>query len=191
MTHLRRISPSTVIAIAALALAMSGTAVAAGALITSSDQVAPDVLDGRHVKAHSVPKDDLEDVYLRVRVDRFGNVIGEDNDGTAVREQLGTYRVTFSSEAQTGGGPRQPRDLTNCAVTATPTSYGELNLPLEPQEELGPTTLTVKRKTPPGYVSIPQLGPASVRVQSLKPRMYNGHFGWMGKDTSFDVIVVC
>ena len=191
MTPLRRISPSTAIAIAALVLAMSGTAVAAGALITSSDQVAPDVIDGRHVKAHSVPTDDLDDVYLRVRVDRFGNVIGEDNDGTAVREQLGTYRVTFDSEAQTGAGPRRPRDLTNCAVTATPTYNGELNLPYEPQEVVGPTTLQVTRKTPPGYVSIPQLGPASVRVQSLKPRSYNGQFGWMGKDHSFDVIVVC
>ena len=33
-------------------------------------------------------------------------------------------------------------------------------------------------RTPPGYVSIPQLGPASVRV-------------WVGEDHAFDVIVVC
>ncbi len=191
MPRLPRSSASIALAIVALVLAGGGTAVAAGALITSSDQIASDVVDGRHVRSHSVPTDDLEDVYLRVRVDRFGNTIGDDNDGTVVREQLATYRVTFDSEAATGTGPRRPRDITDCAVTATPTYNGELDLPMEPQEVPGPTTLQVTRKTPPGYVGIPQLGPASVRVQSFKPRVYNGHFDWMGKDHAFDVIVVC
>jgi hypothetical protein len=63
---------------------MSGTALPASAVITSSDQVAAVVIDGHHVRQHSLTKDDVEDVYLRVRVDAAGNVIGEGNDGTAV-----------------------------------------------------------------------------------------------------------
>jgi hypothetical protein len=150
---------------------MSGTALPASAVITSSDQVAAVVIDGHHVRQHSLTKDDVEDVYLRVRVDAAGNVIGEGNDGTAVREQLATYRVTFNSEALDGSSPRGPRDLSNCAVTATPTMTGMENVPYQPQEVLGPTTLIVTRKTLPGLNSIPPLGPNSVRVQSLKPRV--------------------
>ena len=192
MHHLRKLTPSTAVAIAALVLAMSGTALAAGAIITSPDQVATGVINGQHVQQHSLAKDDLADVYMRVRVNPQGNPIGDRNDGTAVREQIGTYRVTFNSEAATGTGPRQPRDLSDCAVTATPNRTDMDTVPYQPEEQPGPTTLDVTRKTPPGLNNIPQLGPASVRVHSLKPTLFSsGYYGWRGKDTAFDVIVVC
>src|SRR4051794_4765618 len=96
----RRLSPSTIIATAALVAATAGTAAAAAPLITDPSQIAPGVITGLHIKQQAIGKADLHDPYLRIKVNANGTLNGARNDSGApnVRKvSTGTYDVTFNS----------------------------------------------------------------------------------------------
>ena len=102
----RRLSPSLILATAALVAASGGTAIAAGELITRADQIAPGVIDGDHIRPHSVAKGDLQHPTLRLRVTSNGALFGDPSDATAKRDSLGVYVVTFNRDAIDGGSRR-------------------------------------------------------------------------------------
>ena len=96
MNPLRRIfTPSFGVAVAALAVAVGGTAVA-------TTQIAGP---------------DTPETVLRMRVTKDGKLIGNHNDGTVKKAGVGIYDITFSA-GPTGG--KLPLDLQDCAIFATP-----------------------------------------------------------------------
>jgi hypothetical protein len=80
---------------AALVVAMVGTALAAGE-IAGSDQ---------------------PETVLRMRVTKDGKTIGNHNDGTVKKAGVGIYDITFNTGPT---GSKVPLDLTDCAIFATP-----------------------------------------------------------------------
>ena len=109
-------------AAAALIAAGGGTAVAAGEVITRGDQIAPAVIDGGHIKSHSIARADEQHPTLRLRVRAEGGLFGDPRDGKVQRLGIGSYAITFDLAAITDviGRPRNPRWLDDCAVVATP-----------------------------------------------------------------------
>jgi len=107
---------------AAVLVASGGTALAAGELITRGDQIAPNVIDGGHVKAHSIARTDQEHASLRLRVTASGGTFGDASDATVERFETGGYFVRFDRTAiiDEVAAPRNPRWLDDCAVVATP-----------------------------------------------------------------------
>ena len=96
MNPLRHIfTPSFGVAVAALAVAVGGTAVA-------TTQIAGP---------------DTPETVLRMRVTKDGKLIGNHNDGTVKKAGVGIYDITFSA-GPTGG--KLPLDLQDCAIFATP-----------------------------------------------------------------------
>ena len=92
MLALRRLaSPSIAVALAALVVALGGTALAAGA-------------------------DDAPETVLKLRVAKDGKLIGTDNDGTVKKAGVGLYDITFDNPT----GSKVPLDLERCAILATP-----------------------------------------------------------------------
>ena len=89
------LNPSFAVALAALVVAMGGTALAAGE-ITGSD--APETV-------------------LKLRVAKDGTLIGTDNDGTVKKAGVGIYEITFDTGPTSS---KLPLDLENCSVFATP-----------------------------------------------------------------------
>ena len=89
------LTPPVAVAAAAIAVALGGTAMAAGD-ITGSD--APETV-------------------LKLRVTKDGKLIGNNNDGTVKKAGVGIYDITFSA-GPTGG--KLPLDLESCAIVATP-----------------------------------------------------------------------
>jgi hypothetical protein len=89
------LSPSFVVALAALVVAMGGTALAAGE-ITGSD--APETV-------------------LKMRVTKEGQLIGTHNDGTVKKAGVGIYEITFNTGPT---GSKLPLNLDDCAIMATP-----------------------------------------------------------------------
>jgi hypothetical protein len=89
------LSPSFVVALAALVVAMGGTALAAGE-ITGSD--APETV-------------------LKMRVAKDGKAIGTSNDGTVKKAGVGIYDITFDTGPT---GSKIPLNLDDCAIMATP-----------------------------------------------------------------------
>jgi hypothetical protein len=89
------LNPSFAVALAALVVAMGGTALAAGE-ITGSD--APETV-------------------LKLRVAKDGTLIGTDNDGTVKKAGVGVYEITFDTGPT---GSKLPLDVENCSVFATP-----------------------------------------------------------------------
>jgi hypothetical protein len=89
------LNPSFAVALAALVVAMGGTALAAGE-ITGSD---------------------TPETVLQLRVAKDGKLIGTDNDGTVKKAGVGIYEITFSTGPT---GSKIPLDLERCAVFATP-----------------------------------------------------------------------
>jgi hypothetical protein len=79
---------------AALVIAMGGTALAAGE-ITGSDQ---------------------PETVLKMRVTKDGKLIGADNDGTVKKAGVGLYDITFETGPT---GSKIPLDLEECAIFAT------------------------------------------------------------------------
>jgi hypothetical protein len=92
---MRLISPSFAVAVAALVVALGGSAVAAGQIIGS----------------------DSPETVLRMRVTKDGKVIGTHNDGTVKKAGVGIYDITFSAGP---AGGKLPLDLESCAIVATP-----------------------------------------------------------------------
>jgi hypothetical protein len=107
---------------AAVLVASGGTALAAGELITRGDQIAPNVIDGGHVKAHSLARTDQQHSSLRLRVTASGGTFGDASDATVERFETGGYFVRFDRTAiiDEVAAPRNPRWLDDCAVVATP-----------------------------------------------------------------------
>lgn len=168
-----RLSPSTLIATAALVAAMGGTAVAAGEVITRPDQVADDVVESRHVRAGAVSRSDLERPYFHVRVSKEGQLIGSGNDGTVQRVGVtspipGVYDVRFRN----GGKAGLPVD--NCAITATPMGN-------EPERTVG--IFRNPSNGPPGTVRF--------LWRTFKINNDGETFTSKLEDTAFDVIAVC
>ena len=91
----RLLSPAFAVALAALVVALGGTAIAAGEI------------DGS----------DAPETVLKMRVTKDGKPIGTHNDGTVKKAGVGIYDITFTTGA-TGG--KLPLDLERCAVVATP-----------------------------------------------------------------------
>ncbi len=90
----RYLNPSFAVALAALVIAMGGTALAAGE-ITGSDQ---------------------PETVLKMRVAKDGKLIGTANDGTVKKAGVGLYEITFKNPTAS----KLPLDLEECAITATP-----------------------------------------------------------------------
>jgi predicted enzyme related to lactoylglutathione lyase len=143
---------TTVLAIATtLVAATGGTAVAAGELITRGDQIAPDVVDGRHIASGGIARTDQQHATLRLRVRIGGGLFGDPGDGTVARSETGVYRIAFNRAVLTDdvAAPRDPRWLDECAVVATP-RVGAVS-PTGSGHEI---TLSTVRSPTPGTVTV-------------------------------------
>ena len=81
-----------VLAVAATVLvACGGTALAAGELITRGDQIAPNVIDGGHVKANSIARTDQQHASLRLRVTASGGTFGDASDAMTPARSTATW----------------------------------------------------------------------------------------------------
>lgn len=121
----RRLSPSFVLAVAALWVALAGTA-AAAVIITSPAQLANGVVTGPKIAKdavaspqlvpHSILQSDERDPTLRARVAANGKIITGDVPGGFAGHVAGSnrYDVTFSS------GDLGPLGLDVCAVAVSP-----------------------------------------------------------------------
>jgi hypothetical protein len=90
---LRRVpTPSFAVALAALVVALGGTAAA------------------------EIAGSDAPETVLKLRVAKDGKLIGTDNDGTVKKAGVGIYDITF----KTPTGSKVPLDLERCAILATP-----------------------------------------------------------------------
>jgi len=168
----RRLSPSTIIATAALVAATAGTAVAAGPLITDPSQIAPGVVNGLHIEQQAIGKADLHDPYLRIKVDSSGTLSGFKNDSGAPNVQkvsTGTYDVTFNSGTLNGSDGTFDETLLskNCAVNA------QARNTVAHTVVSGPTLLR----------------PDTVRVRTVVINNQTALYGAV--DTAFDLIAVC
>jgi hypothetical protein len=128
----KRLSPSTIIATAALVAAMGGTAYAADVIINSPDELGDDVVTQRSTADDAIGTAQLKDravtqlreahPHLRARVAVNGAgqatlLAGDVNTFTGLqRIQKGQVRVTFDTQNTLGAG----RNLSTCALTATP-----------------------------------------------------------------------
>ena len=90
----RYLNPSFAVAVAALVIALGGTAVAAGR---------------SRARTHPRP--------CCMRVTKDGKLIGTHNDGTVKKAGVGIYDITFSTGP---AGSKVPLDLEECAIFATP-----------------------------------------------------------------------
>jgi hypothetical protein len=91
----RLLSPSLAVAVAALVVALGGTAVAAGEIAGS----------------------DGPETVFKMRVTKDGKLIGSGNDGTVKKSGVGIYDITFSAGPT---GSKVPLNLDECAIFATP-----------------------------------------------------------------------
>jgi hypothetical protein len=93
---LRRLfSPSFAVALAALVVALGGTAIAAG----------------------EIPGSDAPETVLKLRVAKDGKLIGTHNDGSIKKAGVGIYDITFDTGPT---GSKIPLDVEQCAIVATP-----------------------------------------------------------------------
>ena len=89
------LTPSFAVALAALVVAMGGTALAAGEIAGS----------------------DTPETVLKMRVTKDGKLIGTHNDGTVKKAGVGIYDITFNT-GPTGG--KIPLNLDDCTIFTTP-----------------------------------------------------------------------
>jgi hypothetical protein len=183
MHHItRRLSPSLIVAIVALFVALAGTA-AAAVIIKNPDELGDNVVTGRatapstlassDILNESILNNDLDHPQLKVRVfsGSLGNTsVFDGSDGTVKRNSLGSYFVTFDASALNANGKTSNDTLLNndCAFTATS------------RDKLAWLT-----------VIGPLAGlPNTVRVDAITPDpAHPGDF--KGIDTSFDIIASC
>ena len=171
-----RLSPTLVLATAALVAASGGSAIAAGELITRAEQIAPGVIDGDHIRPHSIAKTDTQHPTLRLRVTNNGALLRDTGDGTAQRIGIGQYLVRFNRDAIDGGigGPKDPRWLHDCAVIATPRK----SITFGPGSEPG------------AMVSVQPAGdPSAVVVSAFEPNYQLGRSVF--HDTPFEIAAIC
>jgi hypothetical protein len=121
----RRISPSTLIATAALIAATGGTAMAAGEIITSPDQIkngvvtgpklANDAVNQAKIQDRSVAQRDESNPTLRFSVAANGNLITGDMGGSP-QHVAGSNRYDLSFSSSDLG----PNGLNTCAFAVSP-----------------------------------------------------------------------
>ena len=125
MHHItRRLSPSLIVAIAALFVALAGTATAA-VIITSPDQLADgvvtnpklatDAVTGPKIHAHSVAQSDETNPTLRYKVASNGTLITGDT-GSDPQHVAGSNRYDLSFTS----GDLGPNRLDSCAFAVSP-----------------------------------------------------------------------
>lgn len=177
MHHItRRLSPSLIVALMALFVALAGTAVA-DVIISDSSQVANDVIVSGHIKNEGISNVDLKDPQLKLRVTANGTKNGN-GDGTVVRAPLepkGVYDVTFNAPTLNGSTAKEPPDTVlseNCAITATARSAA-------PPPASGVDAA-------PAVFKIRPIGPNTVRVEAFERDSSEGL-----ADTSFDIMASC
>jgi hypothetical protein len=106
MNKLRKsLSPATLIATAAVLIATSGTAIAAGEIITSSNQIANGV----------VQQQDQANPHLRASVDAAGKLRFGGDAAFTQRLSTGHYRVAFRPQSDLNA-----LNLDRCAVVVSP-----------------------------------------------------------------------
>ena len=91
----RLLSPAFAVALAALVVALGGTAIAAGEIAGS----------------------DAPETVLKMRVTKDGKLIGTHNDGTVKKAGVGIYDITFTTGPTSS---KVPLSLDECAIVATP-----------------------------------------------------------------------
>jgi hypothetical protein len=101
----KRLSPSTLIATAALIAATSGTALAAGEIITSTNQIANGV----------VQQQDQANPHLRASVDAAGKLRFGGDAAFTQRLATGHYRVGFRPQSDLNA-----LNLDRCALVVSP-----------------------------------------------------------------------
>ncbi len=179
MHHItRRLSPSLIVAIGALLVALSGTA-AAAVIIDSPDQLGDDVVtlramakksvDGSTIVDDTVSKDDLSSPHLKAQVNSNGSHLGNSDAGLTKRVGEGRYEVTFN---RVGGGEQGAKTVLSrkCAITATPRNTTNVVV------VQGPTTLR------PDTVL--------VRTLSLASQAGGGAL-FEVTDSAFDIVATC
>jgi hypothetical protein len=124
----RRLSPSYVVAFAALFVALAGTATAA-VIIDSPDDIADSVVTGPKLAPNSISSskvitgtignNDLDDPQLKVRATKLGGVL-PDSDGTVEHVGAGEYLVTFQASKLHDAPANNTLLSNNCVFTATP-----------------------------------------------------------------------
>jgi hypothetical protein len=171
----RRLSPSLAVAALALTAATGGTAFAAGELITDPSQIAPRVIDSRHIRPHGIARSNLQRPALRVRVSREAELLGDHNDGTVRKLNTGRYEVTFNTDAvDDATDPKaRPFSLDDCAVVATPRFGGVSTF-----YEHGATLHVLQND-------------AKVTISSTSPVVANGNISYLPTDVAFDVAAIC
>jgi hypothetical protein len=132
MSMLRRIlSPKTMLVSAALVVATAGSAVAAGEIITSTDQIKDSVVTGPKLVDRSVGQRDESNPTLRYSVAANGSLITGDMGGNPQHVAgSGRYDLSFSSS------DLGPLGLDTCAFvvqprfrfTTSPGKNGHLNM---------------------------------------------------------------
>jgi hypothetical protein len=142
------LSPSFMVALAALVVALGGSAVAAGE-ITGSDQ---------------------PETVLKMRISKDGNLIGTDNDGTVKKAGVGIYDVTFDTGPT---GSKVPLNLDTCTIFATPrvetqSPASEVSADVDVQRLGGPRIFVISTRPLPGQNQItPFLTNVSVDVAAI------------------------
>jgi hypothetical protein len=171
MFNLRKhLSASTLIATAAVVIATSGTAIAAGEIITAPNQIANDVISGGHIKQETISNLDLKDPQLKVRVNKDGTRNGA-GDAAVTRTRTGVYEVTFNAGILNGGDGTSTDTVLNenCSINATP--HGALR------------QLFVDGPTPQR--------PNTVIVNTAGLRNTGGAAGFVAEDNAFDITASC
>jgi hypothetical protein len=134
------------------------------------------VIDGGHIKAHSVAKTDVQHPALRLRITSDGGLLRDTGDGTAQRFGVGQYLVRLKRDAIDGavGGTKDARWLDRCAVVAT----SRKGLVFGPGSEFG------------AMVSIqPAAEPSAVIVATMEPDYELGRS--VLRDTPFEPAAIC
>ena len=178
ITHItRRLSPSLIIAIIALFVALAGTA-AAAVIIDDPAELGDNVVTGQaidgstiassDIRQESILDNDLADPQLKVRVlgsDALTQTLAG-SDGTATRLNKGDYEVKFDTFALNANKDEVGTDTllnSNCAFTVTPRDEAALVL------IQGPTTSK----------------PDAVHVRATNPKTLEP------ENLSFDVLASC
>ena len=131
MHHIhRRLSPSLILAAIALFVALAGTAIADGVIVSSPDQLGPNVVTAGKIAEDAVDTGELRDKsvlqidqahpHIRVRVGATGTAIGGDA-ATITRAGTGSYKLEFNPQLKLG----QP-NLDHCTPIVTPEFHIDL-----------------------------------------------------------------
>jgi hypothetical protein len=113
------LSPSTLIATAAVVVATGGSAIAAGEIITAPNQIANNVISTGHLQNRTIEDTDLRDPQLKLRVSKTGQKLGV-GDGVVTRASTGVYDISFNPGVFNPTGVGDISMVSeNCAINVT------------------------------------------------------------------------